>query len=47
MCVCVCHRHGKGFGKDMTRFRLSVLFGIFGMELADTQINYCSSAHAQ
>ena len=27
-----CHRHGKGFKKEMMRFKLSVIFGIFGMD---------------
>ena len=27
------HRHRKGFRKEMTRFRVSVIFGIFGMDV--------------
>ena len=27
-----CHRHEKGFGKEMMRFGLSVIFGIFGVD---------------
>ena len=27
-----CHRHGKGFGKERTRFRLSMIFRIFGVD---------------
>ena len=27
-----CHRHEKGFGKETMRFRISIIFGIFGMD---------------
>ena len=40
-----CHRHKTGFGKETMRFRISVIFGLFGMDaLADMQMNYGSSS---
>ena len=27
-----CHRHETGFGKEMTRFGISVIFSLFGMD---------------
>ena len=27
-----CHRHETGFGKEMTRFGISIIFGLFGMD---------------
>ena len=27
-----CHRHEKGFGKETTMFRVSVIFSIFGVD---------------
>ena len=32
MYIYICHRHEEGFGKEMTRFGISVIFGIFGMD---------------
>ena len=28
----ICHRHGKGFRKEMTRFGIFLIFGIFGVD---------------
>ena len=44
-----CHRHGKGLGKEMMRFGLSIIFGSFSMDAGmDVQINHGSSAvHGQ
>ena len=30
--IYICHRHGKGFRKETTRFGLSIIFGIFSMD---------------
>ena len=30
--IYICHRHGKGFGRETMRFGISVIFGIFGMD---------------
>ena len=30
--IYICHRHETGFGKETTRFRISVTFGLFGMD---------------
>ena len=27
-----CHRHETGFGKEMTRFGISIIFGLFGVD---------------
>ena len=27
-----CHRHKKGFGKETMRFRISVIFDVFGVD---------------
>ena len=32
MHIYICHRHRKGFRKEKTRFRISIIFGIFGMD---------------
>ena len=44
----ICHRHKNGFGKEMTRFRTSVINGYLAWMLAGAQTNHgSSSAHVQ
>ena len=28
----ICHRHETGFGKEMMRFGISIIFGLFGVD---------------
>ena len=30
--IYICHRHEKGFGKEMMRFGISIIFSLFGMD---------------
>ena len=44
----ICHRHENGFGKEMTRFRTSVINGYLAWMPAGAQTNCgSSSAHVQ
>ena len=30
--IYICHRHETGFRKEMMRFEISIIFGLFGMD---------------